>query len=37
MNGILQIIVCAVLTFVVSAVISLCLSKIKYVKVIVGG
>lgn len=37
MNGILQIVVCAVLTFVISAVISFCISKIKYVKVIVGG
>lgn len=36
MNGILQIVVCTLLTFVISAMISLLISKIKYVRAIIG-
>lgn len=36
MNGVFQILVCALLTFVLSAVISWCISKIKYVKAVIG-
>lgn len=36
MNGIVQIVVCTLLTFIISALISWCISKIKYVKAIIG-
>ena len=36
MNGILQVVVCSLLTFTISAMISLVISKIKYVRAIIG-
>lgn len=36
MNGLLQIVICTIMTFTISALISLGLSKIKYVKVVIG-
>ena len=36
MNGIVQIVVCAFLTFVISVFISWCLSKVKYVRAVIG-
>ena len=36
MNGIVQIVVCTILTFIISALISWGISKIKYVKAIIG-
>ena len=36
MNGIVQIFVCTILTFIISAAVSWCLSKIPYVRAIIG-
>lgn len=36
MNGIVQILVCTILTFIISAAVSWCLSKIPYVRAIIG-
>ena len=36
MNGIVQIVVCTFLTFIISALISWGISKIKYVKAVIG-
>lgn len=37
MNGIVQIVVCTILTFIISALISWGISKIKYVKAVIGN
>ena len=36
MNGIVQIFVCTILTFIISAAVSWCLSKIPYVRAVIG-